>query len=85
MQNSKKFKFKKAAEKFLKSRPRKDQVRLLARIYKLPEGEDIKKMTGYENYYRLRVGDYRILYELHHGEMLVVQINDIGNRGDIYK
>ena len=85
MKSCKKFKFKKAAEKFLKSRTRKEQVRLLAKIYDLPQGEHIKKLEGYENCYRLRVGDFRVIYELHHDEMLIITISDIGNRGDVYK
>lgn len=33
---------------------------------------------------RLRVGDYRIIYTVEHGE-LIVYVIDIGNRGEIYK
>ena len=33
---------------------------------------DIKKLKGYRNYYRLRVGSYRILFELREGFMIVV-------------
>ncbi len=46
----------KAAEKFLKKQPRKNQERLLIAIYKLPEGTDIKKLQGH-NIYRMRVGN----------------------------
>ncbi len=36
-------------------------------IEKLPAG-DIRKLVGYKTYYRLRVGDYRVLFsrELRH-------------------
>ena len=34
--------------------------------------------------YKLRVGDYRVLYEVLHGERLIV-IHAIGNRRDIYR
>ena len=41
----------KAAEKFLKKQPRKNQERLLIAIYKLPEGTDIKdESRKYENF-----------------------------------
>ena len=86
MKNCKRIEFKKSAEKFLKSRPRKEQVRILSQIYKLPSGNHIKKMEGYSNRYRLRVGDIRVIYELHaDGVTLIVLVAEIGNRGDIYK
>jgi len=43
-------------------------------------------MEGYENRYRLRVGDIRVIYELSEdGTTLVVLVVEIGNRGDMYK
>ncbi len=41
-------------------------------------------MKGYTGLYRLRVGDYRVIYTVNNGE-LVVYVIDVGNRGDIYK
>ena len=32
-------------------------------IEKIPFG-DIKKLQGYSNLYRLRIGDYRVIYEV---------------------
>ena len=86
MKNCKRIEFKKPAEKFLKIRPRKEQVRILSKIYELPSGNHIRKMEGYENRYRLRVGDIRVIYELSEdGTTLVVLVVEIGNRGDMYK
>ncbi|WP_416827888.1 type II toxin-antitoxin system RelE family toxin [Ectobacillus polymachus] len=48
-----------------------------------PEG-DIKSIKGYTDLYRLRVGTFRILFEINHDEK-VIYIQAIGNRGDIYK
>jgi len=64
MKNCKRIEFKRPAEKFLRNRTRKEQIQLLSKIYKLPDGENIKKMEGHGNRYRLRVGDFRVIYEL---------------------
>lgn len=73
----------KTALKFLKRQPKNQQVRILKAIYKLPEG-DIKKLVGGIDEYRLRVGDYRIIYKMKN-EVLTILVLDIGNRGQIYK
>ena len=87
MKNYKQINFKKAAEKFLKSRTRKEQLKLLEKIYQLPDGTNIKKMEGYENRYRLWVGDVRVLYDMFikHDDKIEILIVEMGNRGDIYK
>lgn len=33
---------------------------------------DVKKMKGYRNHYRVRVGEYRILFETRQGKTIVV-------------
>jgi mRNA interferase RelE/StbE len=43
---------------------------------------DVKKLTGSKNEYRLRVGDYRVLFELV-GKRIVVFT--LGPRKDIYR
>lgn len=78
-----KIKFEKAAQKFLDRQDKNQRLRLYKAIYKLPDGTDIKKLTGH-NLYRLRVGDYRILYTIDNGIRLI-NIENIDNRGDIYK
>ena len=72
------------AERFIRKQPPNEQRRILAAIYKLPDEGDIKAMRGHKGLYRLRVGDYRILYTVDH-DVLIVRIVDAGNRGDIYK
>lgn len=74
----------KPAQKFLKRLNRTDKERILRAIYKLPEGENIKRLKGHQDLLRLRVGDYRIIYTVNNGK-LVVCVVDIGNRGDVYK
>jgi mRNA interferase RelE/StbE len=42
-----------------------------------------KKLKG-EEAYRIRVGDYRIIYEIDDGKIIVTVVS-VGNRKDIYK
>lgn len=44
----------------------------------------IKKLVGRTEEYRLRVGNYRIIYEVRNN-ILVIHIIAIGPRGDVYK
>ena len=48
-----------------------------------PRPEGYKKLKGREGY-RIRVADYRIIYEIF-DEVLLVTVIDLGNRKDIYK
>ena len=75
---------KKKAKKFLDSLPKKEQLRIVSAIRLLPDGEDIKKLRGHEGLFRLRIGDYRIIYTIDNGTC-VIFIIDVGNRGQIYK
>ena len=49
-------------------------------IEKLPAG-DVVKLQGYKNAYRLRVGDYRILFDMDEK----IEITDVLPRGEAYK
>ena len=77
---------KKKAKKFIDKLPKNDRKRIVTEIKQLPNGEDIKKLKGENNkgLFRLRVGDYRIIYSVDNGE-LIIYVIDAGNRGDIYK
>ena len=74
----------KPAQKFIAKQLKSQQIRLLQAIQKLPLEGDIKKLAGRTNQYRLRVGDYRIIYEVH-DDVLIIRVLNAGNRGDIYK
>ena len=75
--------FQKAAIKFLKKQDKPTQTRLLQAINRLPDGTDIKKLQGYDMY-RMRVGNMRVLYTIHDA-IMVISIENIDNRGDVYK
>ena len=70
----------KFAEKFLKRLPANQRERVFLAICALPDG-DIKSLRG-ELGFRLRVGDFRIVYDIIDDEIIVYEI---GSRGDIYK
>lgn len=52
-------------------------------ISELPNGTDIKCLQGYD-LFRLRVGTIMVIYSIDE-EMKIINIENIGNRGDIYK
>lgn len=74
----------KPALKFLQKQTPAQRERLLKAIYALPDVGDIKPMTARENLYRLRVGTFRVIYTIE-GDLLIVRVLTIGNRGDVYK
>ena len=78
-----KINIKKKALKFINKQDKKQQIRIYKAIYNLPNG-DIKQLKGYTTTYRLRVGEYRIIFEWAQNE-IVIDVTDADNRGDIYK
>lgn len=82
-----KIEFTRAAEKQIIDIPRIDLKRISNRIDKLavdPFPSGFEKMQGHENLYRIRQGDYRILYSLFE-EKLIVLIVKIGHRREVYR
>lgn len=72
----------KNALKFINKQDIHQRKRTLSAIYGLPKG-DVKKLKGYE-YYRLRVGDFRVIFTKNDKELIILVI-DIGTRGQIYE
>ncbi|PYC81376.1 addiction module toxin RelE [Streptomyces tateyamensis] len=72
--------------------PRPDALRILHRLAELPKGLDegntasfdIKALQGHNARWRLRVGDYRIVYTVEDGR-LIVWVLTVGNRRDVYR
>ncbi|MDS4040581.1 MAG: type II toxin-antitoxin system RelE/ParE family toxin [Candidatus Competibacter sp.] len=63
-----------------------DRDRLSSAIRRLadePRPHGVKKLSG-RNAWRIRVGDYRILYEIH-DERLRILVVDVGHRREIYR
>lgn len=74
----------KPAQKFIAKQPRDQQERILKALYKLPSEGDIFPMRGVKGQYRVRIGTYRAVYDLH-DDILTVQVIKVGNRGGVYK
>jgi len=49
-----------------------------------PHPTGVKKLTGYENLFRIRVGDWRIIYAIE-DDRLIVLILEISPRGGAYR
>lgn len=67
--------------------PKKDQIRIKNRIDALAENPyqpDAKKLTSEDDLYRVRSGDYRIIYTVQN-KQLVILIVKIGHRREIYR
>jgi len=85
--DSYKIEFKKSAEKDLAKLPRAILPRVVKAIRALekdPFPHGVKKLRNYEKSYRIRVGNYRILYTVFKG-ILIIEIIRIGHRKEIYR
>ena len=71
----------KTAQKHIDVMDQKTKGRIRDGISKIPWG-DIKKLSGYQNLYRLRIGDYRIIFEIKDETVIV---RDVLPRGQAYK
>lgn len=76
------------AKKKLQSLPKTDRFRIAEKLEQLGRNPDdssldIKKLEG-EPYFRLRVGNWRVIYE-RHDVVRIITIEKIKPRGDAYK
>lgn len=77
---------KKSVAKDLRQIPRKDLQRILKRIDDLqadPRPAGVEKLSSDEKY-RIRQGNYRILYSIE-DEIVTVTIVKVGHRRDVYR
>lgn len=75
------------AEKQLRKLDRQARERVLRAIGELaeePRPRGSRKLTGYDDVFRIRVGTYRVLYSVE-DRALVVLILKIGHRRDVYR
>ena len=75
------------ALKILSGLPRREQQRIRAAIDLLaeqPRPPGAVRLVGEPHAYRVRVGDYRILYEIF-DDRLVIQVVRVAHRKDVYR
>jgi mRNA interferase RelE/StbE len=76
-----------AARRQIKKLPFSVQKRVVARLVELgnnPHPTDAKKLRGSMELARVRVGDYRIIYQVC-DDVLIVVIVKVGHRRDVYR
>ncbi len=76
----------KSAEKDLRKLPAKTTkkiIEVLRSFEQQPRPDGCKKLKGYANLWRYRIGDYRIIYAIS-DVILLVDVREIGHRKDIY-
>lgn len=79
--------YKPSVRKALSKLDKPTQSRLISAIEVLatnPRPDGVKKLKGHYDHYRIRQGDYRIIYDVNDGilEVLVVKV---GHRREIYE
>jgi mRNA interferase RelE/StbE len=78
--------WKHSATRELRKLPRQAVLRILQAVEQLatePYPPGVRKLVGSERTYRIRVGDYRIVYSVL-SSTLIIQILRVGHRRDIY-
>ena len=76
----------KSVQKELNRLPDEIEDRILARLADLeanPRPTDVRKLKG-RDAWRIRVGDYRVIYEIH-DQVLQIIVVTIGHRREIYR
>ncbi|MFZ2172084.1 MAG: type II toxin-antitoxin system RelE/ParE family toxin [Methylococcaceae bacterium] len=64
------------AIKDLKGLPKSEAKKIVEKIRSLEQGlgSDIKKLTNFSPEYRLRVGSYRVLFEIENQKILIYRV-----------
>ncbi|RKZ99814.1 MAG: type II toxin-antitoxin system RelE/ParE family toxin [Gammaproteobacteria bacterium] len=73
------------AEKQLRKLSQKDKISVLKRIQELgrePRPDRSRKLRGQDNIYRVRVGNYRVLYSIENKRLIII-ILKVGHRRDV--
>ncbi len=75
------------AERQLRKLSRDEQIRVVRVIQRLsadPRPAGCRKLSGYDDVFRVRVGRFRILYSIEDRRLVVIVLK-LGDRKDIYR
>lgn len=79
--------FKPSAARQLAKLPRPIQVRIARAIESLsfhPRPQGVEKLGGPEGFLRIRVGDYRIIYQVRDDRLWILVVR-VGHRREVYR
>ncbi len=76
----------KKAEKDLEKIPKELQIKIISKILELKDSPKLnaRKISGSNNYYRIRIGDYRAVYEINNKRREIV-LFIIRHRNKVYR
>lgn len=78
--------FARSARKELEALPDSIAFRVLSRVEKLattPRPSGCRKLAGSDNLWRIRIGDYRVIYSID-DKQRIVDVNGVRHRKDAY-
>lgn len=76
-----------SAERTLLKLPKPVVGKLVKRLQDLahnPFPPDCRKLSGEDHVYRIRIGTYRVIYEVYKKEVLILVLK-VGHRKDVYR
>ncbi len=79
--------WKRSAEKELRALPRDVIAKVILAAESLTENplpNGGRKLVGTDSIYRVRTGDYRLVYRVE-GELLIIEVIRVGHRKDVYR
>lgn len=78
----------KKVSKYIDTLDKPTRKRILTALFELAENpytaSQVKKLKGFEHYYRKRIGSYRIIFSIEN-DNLIITILKVDSRGDVYK
>ncbi|MEI7689556.1 MAG: type II toxin-antitoxin system RelE/ParE family toxin [Candidatus Saccharibacteria bacterium] len=79
--------FRKPVEKQIRKLPTRIRIVVAKKIQALiknPYPDGVSKLTGTGNMYRVRCADYRIVYSINNGELIIIIIRVV-HRKEVYR
>ena len=79
--------FRPSVWKNVKNVPKKDLIKIKSKVeeisFNLPDPATTK-ISGNNDFHKVRCGNYRIIYEIHENRLVILKVK-IGHRKDVYR